>query len=92
MDFGFGLMRLPIKSEDFADIDYEQVNEMVDKYMEAGYNYFDTGYGYHEGKSEIAVRECVIKRYPREDVLIADKLPLYELTKESDIEAKKDVV
>lgn len=87
MDFGFGLMRLPIKSEDYADIDYEQVNDMVDKYIEAGYNYFDTGYGYHEGKSEIAIRECVIKRYPREDVLIADKLPLYELTKESDIEA-----
>lgn len=87
MNFGFGFMRLPLKSEDASDVDYEQVNEMVDKYIEAGYNYFDTGYGYHFGNSEKAIKECVINRYPREDVLIADKIPLYELTPESDMEA-----
>ena len=65
MDFGFGLMRLPIKSEDYADIDYEQVNDMVDKYIEAGYNYFDTGYGYHEGQSDRG-RDIPNRKYRRD--------------------------
>ena len=36
---GFGLMRLPQKD---GVIDVEQVKVMVDKYMEAGFTYFDT--------------------------------------------------
>ena len=40
---GFGLMRLPRKGE---EIDVEQVKEMVDLYMEAGFNYFDTAWAY----------------------------------------------
>ena len=36
---GFGLMRLPEKD---GIIDHEQVCNMVDKYMSAGMNYFDT--------------------------------------------------
>ena len=38
---GFGLMRLPEKN---GVIDHEHVCRMVDKYMEAGMNYFDTAY------------------------------------------------
>ena len=48
---GFGLMRLPEKN---GEVDYEHVCRMVDKYMAAGLNYFDTAYVYHSGKSEIA--------------------------------------
>ena len=34
---GMGLMRLPLLDEnDFTNIDYEQVNQMVDAYMDAG--------------------------------------------------------
>ena len=69
---GFGLMRLPEKD---GVIDHEQVCRMVDKYMEAGMNYFDTAYVYHGGKSEVAAREALVKRYPRESFMIADKLP-----------------
>ena len=36
---GFGLMRLPQKED---AIDIEQVKEMVDLFMEAGFTYFDT--------------------------------------------------
>ena len=36
---GFGLMRLPQKDE---KIDHEQVCKMVDAYLAAGLNYFDT--------------------------------------------------
>ncbi len=71
---GFGLMRLPEKD---GKIDYDHVCRMVDKYMEAGLNYFDTAYVYHSGKSEVAARECLVKRYPRESFKLATKLPAW---------------
>ena len=80
---GFGLMRLP---ENDGVIDHEHVCKMVDKYMEAGMNYFDTAYVYHGGKSEVAAREALVKRYPREDFMVATKLPAWEIKKEEDIE------
>ena len=53
---GMGMMRLPLlKEDDFKSIDFEQVNKMVDLFMESGYNHFDTAYVYHEGIGEIAL-------------------------------------
>ena len=75
LKLGFGFMRLPLV--DNSQIDYNKVNELVDCYIENGGRYFDTGYNYHNGKSEEAIRKCVIERYPRSDVLIADKMPIY---------------
>ena len=46
---GFGLMRLPMQE---GAIDVEQVKEMVDLFLEAGFTYFDTAYGYNGGESE----------------------------------------
>ena len=40
---GFGLMRLP---KDGDQIDIEQTKKMVDMFMEAGFNYFDTAWAY----------------------------------------------
>ena len=80
---GFGMMRLPMKGD---EIDQEQVNQMVDYYMENGMNYFDTSWFYHGGKSEIAFREGVAKRYPRESFFIADKLPIWEVNEPADVE------
>ncbi|MBP5492008.1 MAG: aldo/keto reductase [Clostridiales bacterium] len=80
---GFGLMRLPEKD---GNIDIDHVCRMVDKYMQAGMNYFDTAYVYHGGKSEVAAREALVKRYPRESFMIATKLPAWELKEEADIE------
>ena len=41
--FGFGCMRLPQTDEkDPTKINQELFNEMVDVYMEKGFNYFDT--------------------------------------------------
>ena len=34
---GFGLMRLPQKSADPADIDLEQLKQMVDRFLEEGF-------------------------------------------------------
>ena len=59
---------------------------MVDDYMKAGMNYFDTAYIYHGGKSEIAAREALVKRYPRDSFMIATKLPAWEIKKAEDVE------
>ncbi|MBQ4275135.1 MAG: aldo/keto reductase, partial [Lachnospiraceae bacterium] len=80
---GFGLMRLPEKD---GEIDIPQVCNMVDSYMKAGLNYFDTAYIYHGGKSEIAAREALVKRYPRDSFMIATKLPAWEIKEEADVE------
>ena len=80
---GFGLMRLP---ENDGVIDIEHVSRRVDAYMDAGLNYFDTAYVYHGGKSEVAAKEAIVKRYPREAFMLATKLPAWEIKKEEDVE------
>lgn len=80
---GFGLMRLPEKD---GVIDHEHVCRMVDRYMQAGMNYFDTAYVYHGGKSEVAAREAVVKRYPRDSFMLATKLPAWEIKQASDVD------
>ena len=83
--FGFGCMRLPLKDKDDpTSINQEYFNEMVDIYMENGFNYFDTSYAYHGGMSEVAIRKAVVERYPRESFLICDKMPTWALTCEED--------
>ena len=74
---GFGLMRLPKIGEN--EIDIEQVCRMVDKYLAAGMNYFDTAYVYHSGKSESIVKEAIVSRHPRDSYTIATKLPSWEM-------------
>ena len=68
---GFGCMRLPMIN---GEVDYNEFNKMIDYYMEQGFNYFDTAHGYLGGKSEIAIRECLAKRYPREKYILTNKL------------------
>ena len=58
-NFGFGFMRLPMVGE---DVDIPQVKNMVDEFLAAGFNYFDTAHGYLNGKSELAIRECLTSR------------------------------
>ena len=73
---GFGLMRLPKIEE---EIDIEQVCSMVDRYLEAGMNYFDTAYVYHSGMSEKVVKEAIVSRHPRNSFTVATKLPSWEM-------------
>jgi len=61
---GFGLMRLPSA---------EETTEMVDMYLEAGFNYFDTAYVY--GGSEDKLKRALSSRHPRDTFMVADKLP-----------------
>jgi len=48
-NFGFGFMRLPMIGE---EIDLEQTTKMVDAFMAAGFNYFDTAHGYLDQRSK----------------------------------------
>lgn len=86
-NLGFGFMRLPVVKENESErIDFETLNKMVDIFMEKGFTYFDTAYMYHNGNSEAAIREAVVKRYKRDSFTIATKLPTMFLKKQEDQE------
>lgn len=80
---GFGCMRLP-RGEDKRP-DFDKFTELVDYFMENGFNYFDTAHSYHNGDSEIALRECLVKRYPRESFVLTNKLSTFFFEKEEEI-------
>ncbi len=83
---GFGLMRLPLLDpDDERSIDIETFKKMADAFLSAGFTYFDTAACYHDGQSEIAFREAVSKRYPRDAYTITDKLTMFMLDKEEDM-------
>ena len=81
-NFGFGAMRLPMKGE---KVDTDEFSRMVDAFLEAGFQYFDTAHGYLGGKSETALKTCLTGRYPRDRYLLADKLTAPYFKKEEDI-------
>ncbi len=66
---GFGLMRLPKIGDEF---DIEQTKSMIDAFMDAGFNYFDTAYVYTG--SEVVTKEVLVDRYPRESYTLATKM------------------
>jgi len=84
---GFGFMRLPITDkEDQSSIDFEQLNRMVDTFLERGFTYFDTAYMYHNFKSEIALKEALVKRHPRDSFTVATKMPTMFLKTPEDLD------
>lgn len=70
-NLGFGCMRLPMRGD---EVDYAEFSDMVDAFMANGFTYFDTAHGYLQGKSETAIRDCLVKRYPRESYILTNKL------------------
>ena len=80
---GFGLMRLPMNGE---EIDIEQTKKMADAFMAKGFTYFDTAYVYIGGKSEVALKEAVVDRYPRDSFQCATKLPIWDLKSQEEME------
>lgn len=84
---GFGCMRLPLlNSDNQAAIDLDTVKQMVDTFLERGFTYFDTAYMYHMNESEVAMREALVKRHPRNSFTLATKLPTMLLTCAADQE------
>ena len=81
-NFGFGCMRLPMNGE---NVDTAETCRMVDAFPDAGFNYFDTARGYLQGKSELALRECLTSRCLRERYILTDKLTAAFFKTEEDI-------
>ena len=75
--FGFGCMRFPVNSDE--SVNYEETERMIDYALENGVNYFDTAYVYHSGKSETVLGD-ILKKYPRESFMIANKYPGHQIT------------
>ena len=66
---GFGCMRFTGREDNTIDIEY--ISKLIDAYMQAGGNYFDTAWAYPN--SEAALRKALVERYPRDSFYIADK-------------------
>ena len=80
--FGFGCMRLPMVN---GEVDMPQFCEMVDAFLDSGLNYFDTAHGYLSGKSELALREGLTSRYPRDRYILTNKLSTHFFTQDDQI-------
>ena len=81
-NFGFGCMRLPMNGN---EVDLKEFSLMVDDFLNQGFNYFDTAHGYLDGKSELALKECLTSRYPRESYILTNKLSGWHFEKEEEI-------
>ena len=81
-NFGFGCMRLPLRD---GEVDMAVFTEMVDAFLAAGFNYFDTAHGYLGGRSEPALREALVKRYPRDRYILTDKLSTHFFKQEEEV-------
>ena len=81
-NFGFGMMRLPMAED---KVDLAMTTDMVDAFLAAGFNYFDTAHPYIQGQSETAIRDCLVKRYPRDSYILTNKLSGSYFEKEEEI-------
>lgn len=89
---GFGAMRLPMIGaqegtagfDPNVPIDEAEATKMIEHAVEQGVTYFDTAYGYHGGKSEVFLGKTL--RPYRSQVMIATKLPSWNVQKPEDLE------
>lgn len=81
-NFGFGCMRMQMDGD---KVDLAEFTKMVDAFMAAGFNYFDTAHVYLDGQSETALRHSLTSRYPRESYVLANKLSSSCFEKKEDI-------
>ena len=86
---GFGCMRLPVINGHMSNIDQEKTDEMIHLAIEAGVNYFDTAYVYHEQQSENALGKALLGGY-RKKVRIATKSPVWMIKKGEDFDRMLD--
>ncbi|MCQ2510709.1 MAG: aldo/keto reductase [Lachnospiraceae bacterium] len=79
---GFGFLHLPMQENNM--VDYAGLNKMVDAYLASGGTYFDSAYTYLNGGSELALRETLVNRHPRDQFQICTKLPGYKVKTKED--------
>lgn len=81
---GLGCMRFPLNENN--EIEETIAEQMLDKAIREGVNYIDTAYPYHNGQSEIFVGK-ILKKYPRNQLYLASKLPIWLLNTKEDVKA-----
>ena len=70
---GYGMMRLPSKTENKDDYDQDMINRQIDYALEHGLNYIDTSPVYCQGKSERCTG-IALSRHKRSEYFVATKL------------------
>lgn len=87
---GYGCMRLPLlDSKNGKSIDEKEAISMIRSAIDAGLNYVDTAYPYHDGESEILVGKALQDGY-REKVYLATKLPMWLVHQTEDFDRYLD--
>ena len=83
-ELGFGIMRF----QDLEGrIDYDKVNRSIEEYMRGDYCYFDIHPDYVLGKAQTILRDYVVRKYPRERYIVANKVPYWSIHDHSDYDA-----
>lgn len=80
---GFGTMRFPLNQD--KTVDEKRTIEMLRTGIDAGINYVDTAYLYHEGTSETIIGKGLLDGY-RDKVYLATKCPVWLIEKEEDFD------
>lgn len=78
---GFGAMRLPTRPD--GKIDQPVATRLIRSSIDAGLNYIDTAYVYHNGESEAAVGEALRDGW-RNRVFVATKSPIWRIEAAAD--------
>ncbi len=86
---GFGCMRLPVIDGNMANIDQEKTTALIRHAIDAGLNYVDTAYLYHEQKSEAALGMALQDGY-RQRVRLATKSPVWLINQADDFDTFLD--
>ena len=84
---GFGAMRLPCGAD--GRIDRPAATALVRRAIDAGVNYVDTAYVYHEGESEPFLGEALGDGY-RDRVQLATKLPVFAVERREQMDRLLD--
>jgi uncharacterized protein len=87
---GFGAMRLPVHLDDdgrpdFKRIDYDLADAMLYRAIDAGVNYVDTAWMYHEENCEAWLGRALQGGW-RERVQVATKMPVWNVKQPSDFD------
>ncbi len=77
-------MRLPLNSENQADINEPETIRLIRYAIDQGVNYIDSAYVYHDGNSEVAVGRALDDGY-REKVKVATKMPMFSVQNKEDL-------
>jgi predicted aldo/keto reductase-like oxidoreductase len=78
-------MRLPTLDDDSAKIDEPLATRMVRTAIDAGVNYVDTAWPYHEEQSEPLIGRCLQDGY-RDKVKLATKMPSWLINERADFD------